>query len=88
MNIHEKQKTMTIYGPNGEKLEARFYDTIENPEDLEHVYLFCRCTYQPTAAWCVPYIGPGYYHGVCPNCYTEIGIVIPNRDFLKASMEE
>ena len=72
-------KTMTIYGPNGEELKAHFRDFVENPEKGEYVYLVCRCPYPITMVWCAPYIGPGYYHGICPYCQTEIGIVKPNR---------
>lgn len=72
-------KTMTIYGPNGEELKAHFRDVVKNPKNGEYVYLICRCPSPVTTAWCAPYVRPGYYHGVCPYCQTEIGIIKPDR---------
>lgn len=73
-------KTMTIYGPNGEELEAHLRDVVENPKNGKYVYLVCRCPYPITKVWCVPYVGSGYYHGICPYCQTEIGIEKPDGD--------
>ena len=72
-------KTMTIYGPNGEPLKARKKDFFNCVKSEKEVCLVCRCNDPLYKAWFVKYIGPGYYHGVCPYCQTEIGIEKPDK---------
>ncbi len=72
-------KTMTIYGPNGKLLKAKKKSFFTYVKSEKKVCLVCRCNDPLYMAWVVKYIGPGYYHGVCPYCQTEIGIEKHNR---------
>ena len=70
----------TINGPNDEELEAEYINISEKGLDNDCVYMYCGCPKGMEYLWKVPYIGPGYYRGTCPNCGFKFGGMAKNRE--------